>query len=278
MQTTHIGSLPFTSLKMAIEYNNQFDLPVLFSLPGLGKEHFMGFDLAFMLGALEKATDKGTISIKSGSLKNSPELKPFFFEEIFKSLKGREFKYQLIGPYTFYKMLEGSDLSFKDVCECLAPLYLSLVKRLHSYGLTLFSLDEPMLYDLNYKDHDCTDLNLLNLFLEYIKVGKVANTVHVCSDIPVDFVKKIDSKLNLDFSCLTEKLLPYLDQTNILGFSNGLVNLQEFQGAKTSKYLENVYISASCGLYGKSSKDCDRVLNNLKISKQLFVARCVNST
>ncbi|MEE2671939.1 MAG: hypothetical protein VYA54_09520 [Bdellovibrionota bacterium] len=93
IKTTHVGSLPHSNVEAAIDYTFKFDIPVLFSLPNLGAEHFMGSDIFSYSGGWENF--------------NSHSLDSLYFENeffnAFNKQEKKQFKVQLIGPVTLHK-------------------------------------------------------------------------------------------------------------------------------------------------------------------------------
>ena len=133
-QTTHVGSLPFLDVDQAIEFTFKFDIPVLFSLPKMGREHFMGFDIL--------SYSKSWEQFNSGCLDNL-----YFEKEFFKAFEKQgdtAFKVQLIGPVTLQKYFL-KDLDYLEVSQKLEEAYTYLVERLSSRGNLIFVLDEPAL-------------------------------------------------------------------------------------------------------------------------------------
>ena len=265
-----MGSLPFLSVTAALDFNQEFDLPVLFTLPSLGQEHFMGFDVAFLLGILDGTDNKQKVQLKSKFYRTSNDIIPFFLSDFLQRQRGDAFKYQLIGPYTFFKILDEPMINFEQFCHFLITKYKNLIEMLQREGMTLFSLDEPLIGGLinespNYRQSLCS-------FIEELKSHKFDLSVHVCSDIPVSLVKELPSKFNLDFSILSQIDKSYVDQTNIFGFSEGVCKLQDFLGENLPHSLDSLYASPSCGLYGVDEKKCYRVLSNLRTSKHHLIA------
>ncbi len=265
IQTTHVGSLPFTDLKEALAYTFQYDLPVLFTLPSLGKEHFMGADLCYQLGILNSINPKGGLEINEGE--SFKPITPFFSKEFFNAKGNREFKYQIIGPYTLSKMLSNNQLTLKQLSEKLIPSIKALIHNLGQDGLTLFSFDEPLIYQANTEE-----LKIVKDFITELTSDGVHFSVHICSDIPIETCQKLGVALNLDISILKSGYQAYLPYINVIGLNEGILNLQEFVGTNSSKYLGNIYISPACGLYGRATDFCHRILNNLRESKEKCIA------
>ncbi len=265
VQTTHIGSLPFTDINTALDYTFQFDLPVLFTLPSFGAEHFMGADLCYQLGILNSVKVNGGLEISEN--KKFKSINPFFFREFVKAKGNKEFKYQIIGPYTLSKMIINSGPSLKKISEELIPPIKALIQSLEEEGLILLSFDEPLLFQANEEE-----LQIVKEFIKELKKEKVNFSVHVCSDIPLASCLKLEAPLNLDISTLKIGFESYLPFMNIIGLSKGTLNLQGFMGTNLLKYLGNVYISPSCGLYGRTPEFCHSILSNLRESKENYIA------
>jgi methionine synthase II (cobalamin-independent) len=254
----------------ALDFTFEFDLPVLFTLPSLGQEHFMGFDVASLMGILDGVGNKQRVQLKSHFYRTGHDIVPFNLSEFLMRQNGEAFKYQLVGPYTFYKMLDKPILSFEQFCNFLIPYYKKLIKMLQKEGMSLFSLDEPMFGGIIKEGPDF--LILTCRFIRELESKNCELSIHICSDIPSSLASKIPAMLNLDYSILSHPKKGYMNQTNIFGFSEGLCNLQDFVGANSVDYLEDLYISPACGLYGLDEKNCYRVLSNLRMSKELLIA------
>ncbi len=226
IKTSHIGSLPFKSLRDADQFNKSFDLPVLYSLPLLDKSQFM---LAQVIGDFNTDSfDKGILgrNIKIPNLDSVTEYE--------------EFKFQLVGPITLIK-------SFKKISpleiNLLLKWYLNQIIELFEkkrVASCYFFLDEPMLYMANDSDYV-----LLNNFLKTLKTKFFKVGIHCCSSFEI-------SKINLsliDGFSFESKYLNNQDFQNIDLFI-GVLSTDTFELdpiIDLTTFSNQIYVTPHCG-------------------------------
>lgn len=231
MKTTHVGSLPFKTVAEALDYTFLWDVPVLFSLPQMRSQEFMGRDLLTMLGV------EATRSLDKAFYKSKRELIPFHLKEFLRfreeKKNGSLFKYQLIGPVTFYQMLPNkNEIDFNFLKDFLLEKYIRLIEKLAVHGDIFFVLDEPMLGSHISFYSDKIYLNELSKVCKH-------SYIHCCDKLDLSTLEKIKSSLHLDM-----KLYPELLSSGEL--ANEFIGLDKLSDLKFSD--KSKFISPSCGL------------------------------
>lgn len=165
MQTSHIGSLPFTDFDKAIEFNHSFDIPVLFSLPTLDEKQFM----------LAQAED---LLFNRGLISNQEAIRDSDL-----------FKFQLPCPFTIKKFLQ----KIPSIDE-----YLFALSKLKVKKQCIFFFDAPVFNKIKCEDFVRYDEYIERIKTEFgFKVG-----VHICCNVTEESIKSL-SKLdyiNIDLS------------------------------------------------------------------------------
>lgn len=268
---THVGSLPFVDIKIALDYTFKFDLPVLFSLPNLDDKQFMGKDIVFQLD-IGDYTDQHKILLKDDFQSSSQSLIPPFKDIFLKRMKEEsrsEFKFQLIGPITFFRLVHSSKVSLEAVGSFLLEKYRELVLSLVVHGLSLFVLDEPILAQSTRKERE-----FLRYFLnELEQISGVKFGVHVCSKLEVEQISEFKGiLLNLDYSLYTKAEIRSMSETNFIGLKLGELSSQHITGDFKGNQGQNYYLSPSCGLCFHQTEEIDYIIDNLRTVKAKFLA------
>jgi len=268
---THIGSLPFLNVEDAIDYTFKFDIPVLFSLPILNSKEFMGQDILHQLKIPFRMVDH-KIHLEVSSLCTTSELIPAYFDLFINECLKRnrdEFKYQLIGPFTFYKMMtSSSNISFKDSWNFLIDKYLHLFDLFDNYKL-IFFIDEPSIFLASEEE-----LSLIKSFMDRLSVHK--NTmnigIHFCSKLHTSHFDLFSPYIiNFDISQYISTELSEVKGFNSCGISVPYANVQDNLGIIKSKTEDRLFFTPSCGLAFDTSSSLDHTFNHLVNLKKLFL-------
>lgn len=258
MKTTHIGSLPFLNIEQALEYTFQFDIPAIPTLPKLNKNQYLATDLIHLLGL--QVEGDSTYKISKPLQESNEEIEPFFLNEFlekFKDSQKSEFKYQGLGPISFYKLLSNyQQVDFKDVYEVLLDRYKKVILKLKPHGLSTFFLDEPMLYE-DFRG----SVAALNRFVEELNVERVFSAVHCCGKLKPSEINQAQFPMSLDFNLYSRE--------ERQRFNNRIVPGVSFLGDARPDYFSEVQtncyhrISPSCGLALKSLNEVEEICQNL---------------
>lgn len=241
MLTSHIGSLPFTSIKEAEDFNSRFSLPVLFTLPKLNPSEFM---ISQVLGE--------TMDFSNETMKRKLDV------DYTDSIKNyAHFKFQIVGPITLLKSINNiSDFSkkeildwhFKNIKNCLSS---DLKKKCY------FFLDEPSLYCASKDEFKVLNDFIRQLNNEFYKIG-----LHCCSRFDFDYLDQSE----LDGVSIESK---HLDQYNIdenLDIFLGVIDTKSLKPSAiidTSRFKNNIYLTPDCGLALSDLKKTLSVPENL---------------
>jgi len=269
--TTHVGSLPFTDTQAALDYTFLFDLPVLPSLPKLNENQFMGRDIIHQLG-IGECTKDFRLNLNQDFLKCTEDLNPPLLEEFIQILNDKkliEFKYQLIGPISFYRMLEKPSVSFKVVADFLEEKYIKLLHLLNSKGKCIFYLDEPFLNTASPQE-----LALLNSFTASLKKTKSLIGIHICSEISEEQlltvnsdIVNIDSKLIAPSSCLRDVEMSHF------GLDGGTFPVGYIDQLEKSQVGSRVHLSPSCGLANAGQNEIEFIPRILRRNASLIIVK-----
>jgi methionine synthase II (cobalamin-independent) len=268
---THVGSLPHKDLSSALDYTFKFDLPVLFTLPNLDENQYMGKDIVTQLGIGDYSLEH-QISLNKNYMNSKERLKPPFLHEFLNELKSKGrtgFKYQLIGPVTFFHLLGKTEFSIEEVGEFLAKKYIDLLKLLGPFGLELFILDEPVLGNSTEGQREYLKTFLIELY----KKTNINTGLHVCSKLEPNALMKFEGfVLNLDYSLYSSDEIASIKETNFIGLSHG--GLSDCHKAEdfNKNLADKVFLSPSCGLAFHQIDEIDNIFNNLSQTKGLFLA------
>lgn len=243
IQTSHIGSLPFLDIDLADKFNNQFDLPVLYSLPLFDDSDFM---LAQVLGTCTPDKFSAQLIEKDIKIKNISSIQKY-----------KQFKFQMVGPITLIKSF--SQIS-NDEIDILLKWYkkqLLSILDLELMSKCYFFLDEPMLFMATDVEYKILNSFLLNLKSSFYKLG-----VHCCS------------KFNL--SSIDLSLLNGLSfESKYFEYDMFPANLDLFLGVVDTKSLKlddsleleavknSLYVTPHCGLALTDSDKMDMVSRKL---------------
>jgi methionine synthase II (cobalamin-independent) len=272
MLTTHVGSLPFTSINEAIEFTFKFDIPVLFTLPMLNPKEFMHLELIDKLKVGEFTDDKIVFNnlINTDHTITSNYEKEFF--EHLEVLSVKRFKFQQTGPITLYELSDKS-VDLEKIIESILPKFLELLERLSKRGNLIFIIDEPMLY-LHFDKH-IASLNKLLRDLNTIKGIDVG--IHTCSKLTPSQLNLIDCKyINLDSSLYLASELALINNKLFVGIK--CTEAMDIETAtKSTEYLNKTEIlSPSCGLAFESIKTISSNIDNLYLIQKIALVSSLN--
>jgi hypothetical protein len=271
LSLTHVGSLPYVDIKTALDFTFKFDLPVLFSLPNLDKRQFMGKDIVYQL-EIGDYTAEHKIQLNDDFQDSSKSLYPPYrdaFLERMKQENKTEFKFQLIGPITFFKLIGNSKASLEEVGNFLLKKYQDLILSLCADGLSLFILDEPALAKSTTEDR-----KFLRYFLRELgEIRGVSIGIHVCSKLKLMEISEFKGiLLNLDYSLYTKAEIRSMSETNFIGLNLGKLSSEHTTSDfKTNQEL-NFYLSPSCGLCFHLPEEVEHIIHNLRTVKAKFLA------
>lgn len=268
--TTHVGSLPFTDVDKALDYTFKFDLPVLFSLPARNENEFMGKDIVTQLG-LGQYTKDHKIILKDDFFLSYASIRPPYLKEFFDRLKESKhkcFKYQLIGPISFFKLIKDSKNSIQIVTDFLLIKYAKLLEEISSFHKCIFVLDEPLMFQGSIEE-----IIIFNNFID--KLSQISNCdigVHLCCKLDPSIIELISCTFkNLDLNLYSSKEISSLGVLNFVGLADGGVSSQEIIGIIKPKLNVISYICPSCGLFYKNEESLKQVFNNLTLTKSQFL-------
>lgn len=244
MQTTHVGSLPFKSVDQGLQYTFEWDVPVLFSLPQMSTQEFMGADLTAMLDIGEISANGGII-FKNDYFKSSKKILPFHFDAFIK-LKDHnrinKFKYQLIGPVTLYQMISNREkIDFADLVKFLKDKYFQLIKKLSLYGDLVFVIDEPLLkHNINFYENDD--------FIKELQALGAEAYIHCCDKLNYKKVGDFKKNLHLDMELYPNEFMDFMIGSDFIGLEDPDLYYSFFAAEKLKVKAYFKYISPSCGL------------------------------
>lgn len=229
--TSHIGSLPFKSILEAQSFNQDFDLPVLYTLPQLFQEDFM---LAQVLGV-------------NSAIEYS---EPFFYKLVNSKLSirhhdsidfSREFKFQMLGPVTLIKsILNIPTLRVNELLSWYAKELVNLLeanKREKCY----FFLDEPLLCS-SESENILLNNFILKLKDHFLKIG-----LHCCQKLSFN---SINFSI-LDGISFESKYLKILPAQVKIDLFIGILDTETLELDDTldlSKLENKIYLTPHCGL------------------------------
>jgi hypothetical protein len=271
LNLTHVGSLPYVDIKTALDFTFKFDLPVLFSLPNLDNKQFMGKDIVYQL-EIGDYTAEHKIQLNDDFQDSSKSLfSPYrdVFLERMKQENKTEFKFQLIGPITFFKLIENSKASLEEVGSFLLKKYQNLVLSLCLDGLSLFILDEPVLAKSTPEDR-----KFLRYFLKELEeITRISIGVHVCSKLKLEDISEFKGiLLNLDYSLYTKAEIRSMSETNFIGLMLGKLSSKHTTGDFKANQGLSLYLSPSCGLCFHLPEEVEHIIDNLRTVKAKFLA------
>lgn len=259
MKSTHVGSLPFLSINQALDYTFKYDVPVLPTLPRFDDKQFIGADVVYMLD-LGKFDDRRML-LNDDFHKSTKELIPFWANDFFARFKGSgkdEFKYQSIGPISFYTMAKkNKKVDFKVVYDLLMTKYSSLLKQLKNEGDFLFVLDEPLLFEDFQNTYPA-----LESFCEELKGIHSNLAIHCCGKLSIFQLNQCTTPMSIDFNLYSEEEILQLKNEIIPGVTY-LEEEPEYLKLIREGKISAKYITPSCGLAYKTLDEVDIILDNL---------------
>ena len=263
IRLTHVGSLPFTSLDEACEFNAKFDLPVLFTLPRLNSKEFMISEFLTLLGL--GFTDGENITLHPLNNFNQQKFeKPFNFDYCLDQFNGGTFKYQLMGPYSFWMLIKNQyNFSLDDIFDFLIGRFIDFLRPLVDRGLELFAIDEPFVQGSRL---DIT--NKLVLFADELsKRLQIDVYIHCCGKLDTDIPEKHQGLFHLDFSLYEKSEISNFNKIKFIGPEYLNAELPTNIIANQIKNIGNLYVLPSCGLAMKKPEKTKQIFNNLVSTK-----------
>lgn len=244
MQTTHVGSLPFKSVDQALNYTFKWDVPVLFTLPQMSSQEFMGADLTAILD-IGEISSNGEVILKKDYFKSSKKVLPFHFDAFIKLKdhnKINKFKYQLIGPVTLYQIISNrEEIDFDDLVKFLKDKYFQLIKKLSLYGDLVFVIDEPLLkHNLNFYENDD--------FIKELEALGAEVYLHCCDKLNYKKLGDFKKDLHLDMGLFPNELMNFMIVSDFIGLEKPDSYHSFFAAEKLKVKAHFKYISPSCGL------------------------------
>jgi hypothetical protein len=231
----------------------------------------MGKDIVYQL-EIGDYTAEHKIQLNDDFQDSSKSLYPPYrdaFLERMKQENKTEFKFQLIGPITFFKLIGNSKASLEEVGNFLLKKYQDLILSLCADGLSLFILDEPALAKSTTEDR-----KFLRYFLrELEEIRGVSIGIHVCSKLKLMEISEFKGiLLNLDYSLYTKAEIRSMSETNFIGLNLGKLSSEHTTSDfKTNQEL-NFYLSPSCGLCFHLPEEVEHIIHNLRTVKAKFLA------
>lgn len=240
MLTTHIGSLPFTSVDECIEFNKKFDLPVLSTLPLINNNEFMIEQVAHGISGAK--VEQFKIYLPENLQLNEYRFPFVSLNAFVENFKSKTIKWQILGPVTFIQSCSPIE---ESSIKILLQWHLDNILHFHNelkkkFKDAILFLDEPLFQQTD-------SLNLLKDFCSSLKEKDIQLGIHCCShieegslnEIKIDFLS-YDSSLNKanDFNELT---------TKGVGLCPGIVSTIDISTYKDD--LNNAcFVAPSCGL------------------------------
>lgn len=256
-KSTHIGSLPFTSLQDAIDFNKGFDIPVISSLGNLNPKEFI---LEQIVSGINNC------SIVDFKIKRTPNTQLEFLknyniefeilDEFVKTFGGMEVKWQIVGPITLMQSFEVK-LSHSEKKQFI-EWYLNLILIFHHRIKGKFTkvhlfLDEPL--------YDSSEEIFLKECVDTLKQNNISLGIHCCQKLNES---KVESLIKLKIAFLSLDCSLY--QTNFLKNLKlkGTCLVAGIYHTDTGSLCENGeevkqisdYISPTCGLNFTNIKVC----------------------
>lgn len=260
IDTTHIGSLPFLDTLRAVEFNKNFSLPVLSTLPKLSTSEFMIEQLLIGMENV-KFVDHSLVTVGNVKLKNFKF--NFLLEKDFvNNFSGSDIKWQILGPMTFLKLFSPKSID-KALKQKILCWHIDNIKNyqeflnIHFKNITLF-LDEPMLTN-EY------EVKELNSFIKKLDINNIV--IHNCSSFKPSIYKSLDKNISLSFDLLV------MDVKKIDEFSRlshmlypGVISGENLNIKTIPKSLRSRLkaVTPSCGLFGADENALDQIIASLK--------------
>ena len=262
---THVGSLPFLDITTALEYTFRFDIPVLFSLPILDPNQFMGFDILHLLDIKSPLAKENEFELKEHFWESENKIKPYYQDEFLAKAKMKrveKVKFQLIGPYTFYKLQQNSlqQTSFEKIASFLLIKYQDVLKTLTADISLFFCIDEPMLSSASFEE-----ISLVKKFVQDLaKVEGAETAIHCCAKLTLEQLNHLEGiMLNLDTSLYDEAFI----ERHREFFRFPGIPLQGIKGDLSKICKDARYVSPSCGL---ALKEVDELAQGFLFDKSNY--------
>lgn len=259
-KSTHVGSLPFTNIKEAIEFNKKLDLPSLPTLPSISENEYM---LQQIAGGIKNIKIEN-FKIVTNKLVLNDEFKIKFLalDDFISEFKNTTIKWQVVGPMTLLKSF-AFQLSKKDQ-ECLLSWYQKLILNFHldlikNFKQVYLILDEP-LFDIKLRPE-------LSASIKYFKQMNIEVGLHCCAKLkPTDLNGFNLDMLSIDCSLYSsEELIEFRAACNTI--VAGMISSVTAESIKIPKGFirSNDFISPTCGLAFSSQKTVKLIINKLSI-------------
>lgn len=269
MKLTHIGSLPFLSVNQALDYTFKWDIPVLFTLPKLNSSEFIGHDLLNLMG-IDYGSGVNFLKIDPEFKSKAKEITPFYLEPFLKKLKAhgsKKFKYQLLGPVSFYHLIQNKDLiSFGEFSEFLLGKYKTLVASLAKHADLLFVLDEPFLANQ-------TQFYTESKFIDELAKAGAEVFIHCCAKLSVEDIKSLSSIINIDLHLYSDDEISRFSPLEFPGFTWSSTDLPQNIGVLKKSTNNAQFLSPSCGLAFKSIQEVEGTINGLQFLKKSLLGQ-----
>lgn len=257
-KTTHIGSLPFTKIEDAINFNKDFDLPVISTLPNIDPNEFMIEQIA--LGIANSKIEDFKIIINELDFIKDFEINFLILDKFIKEFKNKDIKWQLIGPITLIRSFKDplSEFQIKKILNWYQSLINNFYnKHKEKFSNMIFILDEP-LFDTKFKGE-------LLYILKKIKKTNGEIGIHCCSKLEINELKELKlDYLSIDCSLYSlDELLILKNVTTKL--ISGVVDTQlgDITFSDSKILNQSKYLSPTCGLALSEIHVCHKALNNL---------------
>jgi hypothetical protein len=269
MKLTHIGSLPFLSVAQALDYTFKWDVPVLFTLPKLNSCEFIGHDLLSLMG-VDYGSGVNFLKIDPEFKTKAIDIIPFHLEPFIKRLKAhgsKQFKYQLLGPISFYHLIQNKDsISFGEFSEFLLYKYKTLLASLSEHGDLIFVLDEPFLAN---QVHFYTE----SKFIDELTKSGAEVFIHCCAKLKVEDIKQLSSIINIDYHLYNDSEVSQFSPLEFPGFTWSSQDLPQNIGVLKKSMNNAQFLSPSCGLAFKSIQEVEATIKGLQFLKKTLLGQ-----
>lgn len=250
-KTTHIGSLPFKDLNIAIEFNKLFNLPVLSTLPLLDKNEYM---INQVLGGIKNYKYQNY----KINLEDNYELVDYKFnfcleQKFITEFSGKSIKWQIIGICTLLKSIENiAEINTNDLISWHLKNIIHYQKYLETkFKHVSFFLDEPMFNDIS-------DKIILVFFINSLKKAGIKVHMHCCGKITRELIAQLPLE-GLSFDC-TQLVDIGLDELkeSFKELFIGILDTQTLEIITDIRVHKSNFFTPTCGL---AYSDPKKVLN-----------------
>jgi len=214
MKTTHIGSLPYKSIRQAVDFNLGLSLPALPMIPRLFEDEWM------------------INQFSSGFMNADHELSFSCFDEFFKNFQGKV-KVQVCGILTLFNNAPKKNVSVTEYTDW----YLLVLKRFLAKIPTDYILffDEPDLRNFNKSLWDC-----------YSGLTGIELGLHCCASLKWSALDLSSfNHISFDQSLMSKEDLSYLNGLNKTLYY-GVYDTHT--GESLGTVGEDQFLSPKCGL------------------------------